>query len=79
MKMKRVDSSNIEKVGYDEKNSELHVKFYSGQTYSYKPVSPTMYLEFTSSESLGKYFTQHIRNNKDIKTKLIEGTSTSTT
>ena len=48
--MQYVDSSNIEAIGYDPDNQELHVRFLkSGETYVYYSVEEWVFQEFLQS------------------------------
>jgi len=58
MVMKPVNSSNVDSVGYD--NGKMHVRFNSGYTYAYSNVPESVYREFVSSASVGRYHHQHI-------------------
>ena len=61
--MHYVDSTNIEAIGYDEAQHELHVRFLkSGDTYVYSNVEAWVWDEFLRADSKGKYFGQHIKN-----------------
>lgn len=55
-------SSNVASVGYDASTLTLEVEFTSGSIYQYFDVPETVYQEFISSESVGAYLNQHIKN-----------------
>lgn len=60
--MQFVDSSNIEAIGYDPDNQELHVRFLkSGETYVYYGVDEWVYQEFMQADSKGSYLNMNIR------------------
>lgn len=64
IEMHPVKSSNLESVGYDEKESILQVKFLdrrSGKTYQYKDVPKMVYNEMVTASSIGSYFQKYIR------------------
>jgi hypothetical protein len=64
--MKKVTSSNIDAIGYDEKTKELHVKFAaSGKTYSYPGVDSDLHRRLLGSESVGSFFHRHIKGKFD--------------
>jgi hypothetical protein len=65
MKMQPVSSSNINAIGYDEANKELHVEFSSGKTYSYEGVSQETYEAMRDASSVGAYFAKHTRGKFD--------------
>ncbi|TET43042.1 MAG: KTSC domain-containing protein [Dehalococcoidia bacterium] len=56
-----VESTNIDMIGYDEDNSQLHVKFRSGAEYVYNEVPPAVYQEFLDSDSKGKFLNERIK------------------
>lgn len=60
MKHHKVDSSNIESVGYDPKESALHVRFKSGNTYKYVGVTHDEMADFANAPSKGKHLNQFI-------------------
>lgn len=59
--METVTSSTINAVGYEESNNILKVNFKNGSTYVYQNVPKTVYQEFLTSESKGKFFNRNIR------------------
>lgn len=56
LKMHRVVSSNLEKVGYDEETKRLDVVFNTGKRYSYEGVPKYIYTGIFEADSPGKYF-----------------------
>lgn len=69
MRMINVESSNINSVGFDKETLTLRVKFKSGLTYEYSPVSPELFALLISAESVGKFFNTHIKSDINIITK----------
>ncbi len=61
IKMTPVKSSNIQAIGYDAVNKELHVQFTSGKTYAYYGVTPKQHGEFLRAYTIGSHFARHIR------------------
>jgi hypothetical protein len=62
MRVLRIDdSSNIAGVGYDSSTRTLRVRFINGGVYDYKNVGPQAFIDLTQAESVGKYFSKHIR------------------
>ena len=59
--MRRVRSSTVESVGYEPEHRRLHIKFKSGQHYSYEDVSADMHANIHSAQSVGKFVHQHIK------------------
>ena len=69
MEMIKVQSSNIQEIGYDGK--DLYVKYTSG-TYRYANVSVKLFEELKNAESKGKFMNQFIKNNYKYE-RLVEG------
>ena len=67
--MRFVKSSNLQRVGYNEKNRELHIKFKKSQAvYVYENVQKSIYLNLLKAQSLGTYFSAHIRYKFNFRT-----------
>lgn len=64
MKMNPVKSSNIESVGYNPEEQELHVKFKSGKTFAYDAVDQGEFDRLISSPSVGSTFANKIKPHK---------------
>ena len=61
--MESVESSTIDKIGYDEENQVLKVLFKNGGTYLYSNVEPYHYRNMlTNVKSVGRYFNDSIKN-----------------
>ncbi len=60
--MIRVESSNLESIGYDSTTSTLYVAFLSGATYRYDNVPYEVYVGLMNAESHGRYFWEYIRD-----------------
>jgi hypothetical protein len=58
-----VDSSNIEAIGYDIENAELHVRFIKGGTYVIRGVPQDVYDGLMSADSKGSYYNRFIKPN----------------
>jgi hypothetical protein len=66
--MEFVVSENVEAIGYDVENRELHVRFLrSGVTYVYSIVDEYIFQELRMAESKGAYINQRIRNNFEFR------------
>jgi len=62
IEMQFVQSSNIEQIGYDEPNQELHVNFLNSNiVYIYIAVPEYVYEEFLAADSKGRYLHQNIK------------------
>ena len=61
MNMTPVKSSQIESIGHYEETQVLCVRFKSGDTYEYDGVSPEVFNDFLTAESVGAYFGKNIR------------------
>lgn len=65
-----VESSQISKISYDADVKRLFIKFKAGSTYAYEGVTQKEFDDFKSSESIGKFFYNNIKNVKQfVKTK----------
>lgn len=58
-----VESSQVDRVGYDADTKTLAVQFKHGARaiYHYPEVSPEMYRAFMGAESKGVFFREHIK------------------
>lgn len=56
-----VDSSNIESVGYDAGNRELHVRFLGNRTYAYSDVPPELLEEMLRAPSKGSFLNRAVK------------------
>ena len=61
MKRINVKSSSIKSVGYCIEDEILEIEFTRGAIYKYYKVLPKIFCELMFSESVGKYFDQHIK------------------
>lgn len=57
-----VSSSNLVSVGYDADSATLEIKFGGGRVYQYAKVSQGVYGALMNADSIGSYFSRHIRN-----------------
>lgn len=60
MERKRVNSSKIRSVGYDERNQVLEVEFSNGSAVQYSGVSPEVHRRFMAAPNPGSYFEDKI-------------------
>ena len=65
-------SSNIAEIGYDYDNLTLEILFHNNSIYQYWPISPSGFEAFQKSESKGKFFFAHIKNNKGINYRKLD-------
>jgi hypothetical protein len=56
-----LDSKMLAAVAYEPEPRTLHLRFRSGEIYSYFEVPEDLYQEFLQAESRGRYFLSHIR------------------
>lgn len=56
-----VDSSNVEAVGYDETEMQLHVQFLSGSLYVYFDVPKEVFDDFMAAPSKGSFLNRVIK------------------
>lgn len=57
-----VSSSNIESIGYDEKNEQVYVRFLNGSLYVYKGVPLHEFENLRDAPSLGSYLHRNYKN-----------------
>jgi hypothetical protein len=62
-----VKSSLIKAVFYDEERETLQIEFKKGGKYEYAMVTPEMWRDFQSAESIGAYFCANIKGIKPSK------------
>jgi len=57
-----VKSRILRSVGYDESSKTLEIEFHSGLVYEYLGVPLKVYKDLLSSDAVGKYFSDKVRN-----------------
>lgn len=62
-----VKSSNINSIGYDEKNKTLEIEFHSGGIYQYLNVEKELYDNIMSASSKGGFFHRFIKDKYHTK------------
>lgn len=60
MERKRVNSSKIRAVGYDEKQLLLEVELANGQVWQYTKVSPEVHRRFMAAPNASTFFDDRI-------------------
>jgi hypothetical protein len=60
MERKRVNSSKIRSVGYDERNQTLEIEFTNGQVLQYLRVSHETYRRLMAAPNAAAYFEDNI-------------------
>ena len=60
MERKRVNSSKVRSVGYDEKSQTLEVEFSKGQVYQYVKVYPEVYRRFMAAPNPTSFYDDKI-------------------
>ena len=60
--MQFVDSSNIERIGYDSNSGTLRIEFKSNRTYDYSNVPENVFNELRNASSVGGYHARNIKN-----------------
>ena len=61
MKREKVDSSNLDSIGYSEENSVLEVEFLNGSIYEYLDVPVEVYHGIMKADSKGKYLNEFVK------------------
>lgn len=59
--MAYVDSSNIDQIGYDETESEVHVIFKKSGYYVYSEVNPEVWESFRNADSKGVFLNEEFK------------------
>lgn len=62
MKRVAVESEALRSVGYDRRTRALEVEFTSGALYRYLGVPEPTHAALMQADSLGAYFSEHIRD-----------------
>lgn len=60
MNLQKVDSSNIDRIGYQDR--KLIVEYKSGLMYAYNDVPEHVWNEFKLAESKGRFMNSKIKN-----------------
>lgn len=63
----QVNSSNIDRVGYDPSISKMQVVFHNGSIYEYDNVTQAEYYGILEAESAGRYLAEHIKGVKPYR------------
>jgi hypothetical protein len=79
--MRKVVSSNIDSVGFNEADNRLTVRYKNGSTYEYGDVSPDEFNSLIKSKSIGRHVNEFIKpiksgimvNAQDVKKPGIVG------
>jgi hypothetical protein len=62
MHRERVESEALRSVGYEPRRRMLEIEFHSGEIYRYFDVPPDVHVGLMRAESIGRYFSEHIRD-----------------
>ena len=65
MEFKQVESSNIDKIGYEDNN--LYVKYKTGNTYKFRNVPLKEYYNFMEADSKGRFFNSSIKGKYEFE------------
>lgn len=61
MRRRRVESSAVRSVGYDEQRHELEIEYAEGGVYRYSLVPRRSYEELLAAPSIGAYVAKRIK------------------
>lgn len=61
MERKKVESSNLESIGYDPASRVLEVEFKGGSVYRYRECTADQFRGLQDAVSKGSYFSKNIR------------------
>lgn len=67
LNLKDVQSSNIEKIGYNEEFENLYIKYKSGRVYAFEKVPKELYEGLDKAESKGSFMNSNIKNKFNYK------------
>jgi len=56
------ESSMIKSIGYDPNSSTLEIEFHGGAIWQYFDFPESLWYDFESTESKGKFFHREIKN-----------------
>lgn len=76
MDMIKVESTQLDQVGFDSETEVMSVIFKGGSLYEYYGLSQKFFDEFLKSDSKGSFFYKNVKCNKEIKYKKIEKEAT---
>lgn len=62
IELKPVKSTNIAKIGHDEKTEELQIEFKDGAVYAYDGVPAFAHRELIEAKSIGGHFHKLIKS-----------------
>jgi len=62
MDRKDIESSMLRSIGYDPDSSTLLLEFNNGAVWQYFDFPESLWYEFESAESKGKFFLREIKN-----------------
>lgn len=61
----KVESSNVESVGFNRESGTLEVEYKNGLIYQYAGVKPDAYAGLLAAKSKGRYLHQYIQASHD--------------
>jgi hypothetical protein len=56
-----VQSAGIAAIGHDASTATVHVRFHSGGTHQFGPMTKQEFEAFRNAPSIGKHFHAHVR------------------
>ena len=66
MHRRRVSSTAVRSVGYDEDRHELEIEYAEGGVYRYSLVPRRVYEQLLAAESIGRYVTRRVKPNYPV-------------
>lgn len=67
MEVIKIESSNIDAIGYDLEKKLLEIVFKSGARYRYFRVDQEVFSDLMDSDSKGRFFASHIKGRFDFE------------
>jgi len=66
-KMEKVESSNIDRIGYDSENKIVYILFLNKSMYMYLDVLETSFQELKNASSVGSHFCRNFRSKHESR------------
>jgi hypothetical protein len=62
----QVESSNINKIKFDNNIKSLYIQFHTNSIYKYSPITESQFRSMYTAPSKGKWFYANLRNSNQI-------------
>ena len=61
VKLKKIESSAIQAIGYNPDSQKLYILFHESGVYRFDNVPPTLFEQLQQAQSVGKFYNQRIK------------------